>query len=92
MVEEFLLLGNVLLGCKNFFVLSKVWDKIISWNFLWLIWNSQLVTMLSFSLFDIKGCKLNVTVHTEVRDEVVSWWWFWWIKSGTKLLSKLLLS
>ena len=87
MVKQLLLLGKVLFGGKDVLVLSKVWDKIVSRNFLCLFWNGKLMAMLSFCFGDVKRCELDVAVLAEVRNEVVSWWWLWRVECGTKLLS-----
>ena len=86
MVKQLFLLSKVLFGGKDVLVLSKVWDKIVSGNFLCLLWNGKLMAMLSFSLRDVKSCELDVAVLAKIRNEVVSWWWLWRVECGMKLL------
>ena len=84
MVQKLLLISDMLCSRQDLSVLSEVWDKIVSWDFFCFLRNCKLVTMLSLSLPNIKGGKLDIAINAEVRDSVFSWWSFRGIKSYLK--------
>lgn len=81
LTKLFFSIGNMLLSGDDFFIFTKVWDKVVSWNFFCRLFSYQFVTMLFFSFNQVEISHLNVMIDTKIWNEIVSWRSNWLVES-----------
>ena len=92
MTKSLLSFSDMFIGGNDFFIYSKVWNKIVSWDWFWFLSDCKSLTVLCFGLTDVKFSHFDIMINTKVRDEVVSWRRDRRFHSGLQLMTKLIFS
>ena len=79
------LFGNfkILLSGGDFVIHTKIWNEVVSWDWIHFFRNSESMSVLSFSLTKVKIGHSNIVIDTEIWNKVVSWWRFWSIEGSS---------